>query len=206
MHAGDVAIRPDGPGRILLSSREVDASLDLSTRAMAADSDPCNELLARAGRLVPALRGVRLGRVRVGLRSVAADGLPVAGYAPGSRGPLPPGRSQRRDTGRGSRPARGLGAAGSRRVEAGGVAAGALPDDTERRWNPPSNGDSLTTLSSRHSRRLPGRFDRRRVARHLRLERLLRLPRCERRGLPAVTSPALADRRLHERARLPLPL
>ena len=86
VHAGDVAIRPDGPGRILLSSREVDASLDPSTRAMAADSDPCNELLARAGRLVPALRGVRLGRVRVGLRSVAADGLPVAGYAPGVEG------------------------------------------------------------------------------------------------------------------------
>ncbi len=86
VHAGDVAIRPDGAGRILLSSREVDASLDPSTRALAPDSDPCGELLSRAGRLVPGLQGVGLDHVRVGLRSVATDGLPVTGYAPGLEG------------------------------------------------------------------------------------------------------------------------
>jgi glycine/D-amino acid oxidase-like deaminating enzyme len=86
VHDGDVAIRPDGPGRILLSSREVDASLDPSIRELAPDSAPCDELLARARRLVPALRGVRVDRVRVGVRSVASDGLPVAGYAPGIEG------------------------------------------------------------------------------------------------------------------------
>ena len=83
VHAGGVALRPDGAGRLMLSSREVDASLDPSAREMAPDAAPCREILDRAARLVPDLRSARIESARVGVRSVAADGLPAAGFAPG---------------------------------------------------------------------------------------------------------------------------
>jgi glycine/D-amino acid oxidase-like deaminating enzyme len=83
VHAGDIAVRPDGGGRILLSSREVDAGLDPATAALEPDAEPCRELVARGERLIPSLAGVGIERVRVGIRSVATDGMPVAGYAPG---------------------------------------------------------------------------------------------------------------------------
>jgi glycine/D-amino acid oxidase-like deaminating enzyme len=83
VHAGDVALRPDGAGRLLLTSREVDATLDPATREVAPDADPCREILARAARLVPDLRSARIESARIGIRSVAADGLPAAGFAAG---------------------------------------------------------------------------------------------------------------------------
>lgn len=43
---------------------------------------PPRELLARARRLLPDLGEARLETARIGLRSVAVDGLPVAGVAP----------------------------------------------------------------------------------------------------------------------------
>ena len=82
VHAGDVALRPDGAGRLLLSSREVDGTLDPSAREMAPEAAPCQEILDRAARLVPDLRSARIESARVGIRSVATDGLPVAGFAP----------------------------------------------------------------------------------------------------------------------------
>jgi glycine/D-amino acid oxidase-like deaminating enzyme len=83
VHAGGVALRPDGDGRILVSSREVDAALPSDTRSLEPDSDPVGDLLARAARVLPALGDAHVERVRIGVRSVATDGLPVAGYAPG---------------------------------------------------------------------------------------------------------------------------
>ncbi|MDO8484406.1 MAG: FAD-binding oxidoreductase [Candidatus Limnocylindrales bacterium] len=82
VHAADVALRPDGAGRLMISSREIDATLDPSVREMAPDADPCRELLARAARIVPDLRSARIEAARVGIRSVPADGMPAAGFAP----------------------------------------------------------------------------------------------------------------------------
>jgi glycine/D-amino acid oxidase-like deaminating enzyme len=83
VHAGDVAVRPDGGGRLLLTSRAVDATLDPATRSMTPDAEPAREILDRATRLVPALAGARLEAVRIGIRSVPADGQPAVGPAPG---------------------------------------------------------------------------------------------------------------------------
>ena len=83
VHAGGVALRPAGDGRVLLSSREVDAALPPETRELEPEDDPCSDLLARAARVLPVLQTAQIERARIGVRSVASDGLPVAGYAPG---------------------------------------------------------------------------------------------------------------------------
>lgn len=83
VHAGDVALRPDGGGRLMLSSRAIDATLDPRTRELDIHAEPAREILARAVRVVPALRGARLESARIGLRSVPADGQPAIGFAPG---------------------------------------------------------------------------------------------------------------------------
>ncbi len=82
IHAGPVAMRAAAGGGVVLSSREIDATLDASTRSMEPDAEPCRELLQRGGRILPALRGARVDLARIGVRSVATDGLPVAGFAP----------------------------------------------------------------------------------------------------------------------------
>ena len=86
VHAGDVALRPDGPDRVLLSSREVDAGLDPGTRALAADAPEVAELVRRAARLLPTVADAPIERVRVGVRSVPTDGQPAVGPAPDAPG------------------------------------------------------------------------------------------------------------------------
>ncbi|MEZ0240155.1 MAG: NAD(P)/FAD-dependent oxidoreductase, partial [Chloroflexota bacterium] len=81
VHAGRVTLRPAGGGRLLLSSRAVDAELDPSTTTIDADAAPCRDLLARAARVVRGLDDARIEMARIGIRSVARDGLPVAGFA-----------------------------------------------------------------------------------------------------------------------------
>jgi glycine/D-amino acid oxidase-like deaminating enzyme len=86
VHAGDVAVRPDGEGRLMASSREIDAQLDPAIREIGPDAEPCAELFRRAARLVPALGSdgfAGFASARIGIRSVPADGLPAAGFAPG---------------------------------------------------------------------------------------------------------------------------
>jgi glycine/D-amino acid oxidase-like deaminating enzyme len=81
IHAGPIAIRPDGLGRILLSSRDVDATLDPATRALDVDAPAVAELVSRASRLLPEVAAAPVERVRVGIRSVAQDGQPATGVA-----------------------------------------------------------------------------------------------------------------------------
>jgi glycine/D-amino acid oxidase-like deaminating enzyme len=84
VHAGDIAIRPAGGGRLLLASRAVDSALSAETRDVPVDADPSRELLARAARHLPGLQATaRLESARVGVRSVAVDGQPAVGFVPG---------------------------------------------------------------------------------------------------------------------------
>ena len=85
-HAAGVAMRPDGAGRIMLSSRSVDAALDPSTTTVPVDAAPARDLLDRAARLLPELTVAGLERARIGRRSVAIDGLPAVGFVPGVDG------------------------------------------------------------------------------------------------------------------------
>jgi len=82
IHADEVTLRPDGGGRLMLSSRHIDTALDPAIRDVATDAAPSLDLLARARRLIPNLGDAPLEAARIGVRSVAADGLPVAGFAP----------------------------------------------------------------------------------------------------------------------------
>ncbi|MGH2475153.1 MAG: NAD(P)/FAD-dependent oxidoreductase, partial [Candidatus Limnocylindrales bacterium] len=84
IHGGDVALRPDGDGRLLLTSRGVDASLDPELRHIALDDPAVTQIIARAARLIPDLHaGAPVFDARIGIRSVAVDGMPAVGPAPG---------------------------------------------------------------------------------------------------------------------------
>ena len=83
VHDGEVALRPDGAGRVMVTSRAVDATLDPAVRTLEPEAEPCRELLSRASRLLPDLRAVRFETVRVGVRSMPGDGLPAVGHVPG---------------------------------------------------------------------------------------------------------------------------
>jgi glycine/D-amino acid oxidase-like deaminating enzyme len=86
LHTGDVALRPDGGGRLMLQSRTVDATLERETRDVSPDSASASELLARAAAVVPAIRAAGIESTRVGIRAVAVDGQPTIGFAPDIEG------------------------------------------------------------------------------------------------------------------------
>lgn len=86
VHAGDVALRPERGGRILLSSRSVDAALDPATRSVDPADPACAELLGRAAHVVPSLRDARIEEARIGVRSVPVDGFPAVGFVPAAPG------------------------------------------------------------------------------------------------------------------------
>lgn len=83
VHAGDIAVRPDRDGGLMASSRAIDGQLDPAIRELAPDAEECAELFRRAASLVPALGSAGFASARIGVRSVPADGLPAAGFAPG---------------------------------------------------------------------------------------------------------------------------
>lgn len=82
VHAPGVYLRPDGGGRLLIGSEEIDASLtDLppDAPAPAVDTEPCQELLRRARALVPRLTGVEVESARLCWRPMPTDGLSAVG-------------------------------------------------------------------------------------------------------------------------------
>jgi len=85
VHAPGVNIRPDGAGRLLLHSDEMDATIHSETRP-SVDLIGCQELLRRACEVLPALTGVPLEAARVGVRPIPADGLSAVGPIPGVEG------------------------------------------------------------------------------------------------------------------------
>jgi glycine/D-amino acid oxidase-like deaminating enzyme len=83
VHARGAAIRPDGGGRILLSSRAVDETLDASVRSLDVEAPEVDTVRQGAAAVLPAVRDARIESVRVGVRSVPSDGQPAIGYLPG---------------------------------------------------------------------------------------------------------------------------
>ncbi len=85
VHSPGVNIRPDGGSRYLLANYDVDNRLteadSAETRAAMAE-----DILQRAKDLVPALRDSRVESIRLGVRSIPADGFPVVGPVPGVEG------------------------------------------------------------------------------------------------------------------------
>jgi len=85
LHPPDLAMRPDGGGRLLLQS-------DLRDREMAFDlpmSPPppaAHRLLAMASPLVPALRHPAIETATIGIRPIPADGFSAVGWMAGIEG------------------------------------------------------------------------------------------------------------------------
>ena len=86
VHSGALTLRPDGGGRVMLASRAIDGALPPDLATIAPDAPEPRRLLESAAAVYPALAAARVEAARVGRRSVATDGLPVAGVAPGVPG------------------------------------------------------------------------------------------------------------------------
>jgi len=78
VHAPEIAMRPDGPGRGFLLARSVEPALNQAARI----SSHLVEIVTRlATQVVPDLRGASVLEARVGHRAIPADGLPALGKA-----------------------------------------------------------------------------------------------------------------------------
>lgn len=74
-------LRSDGGGRVLINALFAEGSLE-ATGPPPIDGSVCQEALVRARRLVAGLDGVGLEAVRVGVRPMPDDGLPLVGPVP----------------------------------------------------------------------------------------------------------------------------
>jgi glycine/D-amino acid oxidase-like deaminating enzyme len=80
VHAPAVHVRPDGGGRLLLHTPEVDAAARVSDSGEVGVDPSAVDAVVEAGRaLYPGLRAAAVESVRVGERPIPDDGLPVLG-------------------------------------------------------------------------------------------------------------------------------
>jgi len=85
LHAPGIAIRPDGAGRLLLASDELDKQIEPSGGDLPVVA-AAEELLTRARRALRNLEGVGVEATRIGRRAIPGDGLPAIGPVPGCDG------------------------------------------------------------------------------------------------------------------------
>ncbi|SFI79053.1 Glycine/D-amino acid oxidase [Amycolatopsis sacchari] len=77
VHAPRVHLRPDGGGRLLLHTHELDDAADGAT----VDEAAVEKVVEAGCALYPGIRAASVESVRVGVRPIPADGLPVLGRA-----------------------------------------------------------------------------------------------------------------------------
>jgi len=82
VHAPGVHLRPDAGGGLVLGADDVDAPAAEARSASRLD-ELAALLLERAGRVMPAARGVKIVDRRVGVRPMPADRHTIAGRIPG---------------------------------------------------------------------------------------------------------------------------
>jgi glycine/D-amino acid oxidase-like deaminating enzyme len=84
IHAPHVHLRPDGAGRLLLHTHQVDAAATVSsTGEISVDPAAVDKVLEAGCALYPGIRAAAVESVRVGERPIPGwDGLPVLGRAP----------------------------------------------------------------------------------------------------------------------------
>lgn len=85
VHTPRVNLRPDGGGRFVLANYDIDNALtwDDTPDVLMERAAP---LLEAAAEVLPAARGARIEAVRLGIRSIPADGFPAVGPVPGVEG------------------------------------------------------------------------------------------------------------------------
>ncbi|WP_067454019.1 NAD(P)/FAD-dependent oxidoreductase [Actinomadura macra] len=80
VHAPRVHLRPDGAGRLLLHTAEIDDAVRVSANGEISVEPSAVEEVMEAGRAIyPAIRSATVESVRVGERPIPGDGLPVLG-------------------------------------------------------------------------------------------------------------------------------
>ncbi|MCO6003703.1 FAD-binding oxidoreductase [Actinoallomurus purpureus] len=80
VHAPHVHLRPNGAGRLLLHSPEIDGAVQVSdTGEMSIGPSAVDTVLKAAHTLYPGTRAATVESVRVGERPIPGDGLPVLG-------------------------------------------------------------------------------------------------------------------------------
>jgi glycine/D-amino acid oxidase-like deaminating enzyme len=80
IHAPRVHLRPDGAGRLLLHTHEIDGAVVVSdTGEISAEPSAVDGVLEAGRALYPGLRAASVESVRVGERPIPGDGLPVLG-------------------------------------------------------------------------------------------------------------------------------
>jgi len=79
LHAGDLNVRPDGDGRLVLHSWVQDAGLDLYPES-GDRMDKAQRLLHQARTMLPGLADAEVQEGRVGVRPVPPDGMPLVGF------------------------------------------------------------------------------------------------------------------------------
>jgi glycine/D-amino acid oxidase-like deaminating enzyme len=84
IHAPHVHLRPDGAGRLLLHTQAIDDAAHASGDGGISVDQAAVSKVVEAGRvLYPGLRAASVESVRIGVRPIPDDGLPVLGRAPG---------------------------------------------------------------------------------------------------------------------------
>jgi glycine/D-amino acid oxidase-like deaminating enzyme len=82
IHAPHVHLRPDGAGRLLLHSPEIDGAAQVSgTGEVSVEQSAVGKVLEAGRALYPGIGAATVESVRVGERPIPGDGLPVLGRA-----------------------------------------------------------------------------------------------------------------------------
>ncbi|OHV31527.1 MULTISPECIES: NAD(P)/FAD-dependent oxidoreductase [Pseudofrankia] len=82
VHAPRVHLRPDGAGRLLLHTHEIDGAVRVSgTGEISVDPSAVENILEAGRALYPGTRAATVESIRVGERPIPGDGLPVLGRA-----------------------------------------------------------------------------------------------------------------------------
>jgi glycine/D-amino acid oxidase-like deaminating enzyme len=83
IHGPHVHLRPDGAGRLLLHTHEADNAAQVSDAGkIVVDQTVVDKLMEAGCALYPGIRAASVESVRVGVRPIPGDGLPVLGRAP----------------------------------------------------------------------------------------------------------------------------
>jgi glycine/D-amino acid oxidase-like deaminating enzyme len=81
VHGAGLAIHPDGGWRLLLHGEDYDALVE-SGGTVGFDDPFVAEAMEEATRIVPNLKGIQAEGLRVGVRPMPKDGLPIIGFDP----------------------------------------------------------------------------------------------------------------------------
>ncbi len=81
VHSPEANFRPDGAGRLIIRTREVDTHL-VAGETPPIESPIVQDVMERARKVLPGLTEIPVERVRVGTRSIPQDAISIVGFDP----------------------------------------------------------------------------------------------------------------------------